>query len=217
MIIILSALIPAIFLGMLFFLFDNNKEPFSIVVKSFLLGIGAVFLVLIANFFLHAPDNDGTFYISLSVAFIYAGFIEEAAKFVVFFFFLYKHKEFDEWYDGLLYGVLIGLGFAFIENILYFVALFSKSGFSIIISRSLFSMPAHALFGAVMGYFIGKYKFKSRSNKLLLVQAFIWPFLLHGIYDFVLMYTKLNLSWIILPLMIYLWIKVLKLRRLSQK
>jgi RsiW-degrading membrane proteinase PrsW (M82 family) len=132
---------------------------------------------------------------------------------------MFCHEEFDEWYDGILYGVMIGLGFAFIENIFYFINLYPVEGGSIIILRSLLSMPAHALECGIMGYFLGKAKFTEEQQKfpLLLSLALIIPVALHGFFDFVLIYYRINMQWLCVPTVIVMWIKVLQMKRVTQR
>ena len=218
--IIIYAFIPALFIASLFYVFDKNKEPFRIILRAFALGIVSVILIPVLYYFnpIESRAIPGSLEAALIHAFYFAAFLEEISKFFVFLVGLYFIKDFDEWYDGILYGVLIGLGFAFIENIIYYFDYLVSDGFNIVIGRSLFSMPLHALVGGVMGYFIGKAKFTLRESLIpwWLFLAFFIPFLIHGIYDFLLMYKKLNLGLLASALVFYMWIKVLKLKKVTQ-
>ena len=55
-----------------------------------------------------------------------------------------------------------------------------------------------------MGYYLGKAKFSSQSKRKWLLLSFIIPFLLHGIYDYIL-YLKTTWIYVMLPFMIFLW------------
>lgn len=66
----------------------------------------------------------------------------------------------DEVSDGIVYGMIVGLGFAFVENAVYLYELF-LSGQSInvfmvtYLIRSFHTMVAHAIFSGIFGYFYG--------------------------------------------------------------
>ena len=68
---------------------------------------------------------------------------------------IYHWDEFDEPMDGVVYGVAVALGFATLENFLFVTRL----GLGVAWLRALFAVPAHALFGATMGYYAGRTKF----------------------------------------------------------
>ena len=87
--------------------------------------------------------------------------IEEFFKWLILLLAIYRHVEFEDAYDGILYGASVSLGFATVENILY---LFTY-GTDIAFMRALFPVSSHALFGVVMGYYIGRAKFAVEANK----------------------------------------------------
>ena len=114
-------------------------------------------------------------------------------------------KDFNEPIDGIVYGVTVSLGFATLENIYYVYVLsdyFGTTSQGLAILRSFSAIPAHAIFGATMGYFFMKYSFIQKQNNLAL--CLIVPIILHGIYNFfVSSYFAISLltviiSWIIL-------------------
>jgi RsiW-degrading membrane proteinase PrsW (M82 family) len=105
-------------------------------------------------------------------------------------------------YDGIVYAVFISLGFATVENLAYVLS----AGFNTAIMRSVTAVPAHALFGVTMGYYLGIAKFawpKFRNKYIRL--GFATPVILHGIYDFILFSQKLYLLALFIPYMLYLW------------
>src|SRR5262249_50722983 len=87
-------------------------------------------------------------------AFVLASLVEALAKFSIFRSLIYWWSEFDEPLDGVVYGVALALGFATVENVLCVV----KDGLGIGILRAVFAVPAHALFGAAMGFYFGRAK-----------------------------------------------------------
>ncbi len=217
---ILSALVPAILIASLFYFLDKNKEPVKAVVRAFILGILSIPFLYVVYFIIPSSGHiaDGSFETSFFIAFWDAGFHEELSKLILFAAGIYSKKYFDEWYDGILYGVMIGLGFAFVENIYYFQDYFHISGYDIIISRSIFSMPMHALLGGVMGYFIGKAKFTINTEMipLLWFLALLIPVLIHGLFNFVIYYNGIDISFISIIIAIYMWYYVIKLKKKTQ-
>ena len=87
-------------------------------------------------------------------ALVMAAMVEELAKWIVFLTLIYWWEEFDEPLDGVVYGVALALGFATVENVLCVV----RDGLGIGLLRAVFAVPAHALFGAAMGFYMGRAK-----------------------------------------------------------
>jgi RsiW-degrading membrane proteinase PrsW (M82 family) len=107
---------------------------------------------------------------------------EELPKWIAFLF-IYRWNEFDEPLDGVVYGVALALGFATVENVLCVV----RDGLATGVLRALFAVPAHALFGAVMGFYFGRAKFGAKARARALVGfALAAAVALHGAYDFIL-------------------------------
>ena len=111
---------------MLLWLDRNEPEPLYLVVAAFVWG--AVFATgysLVVNTTVGVAAGtfiDDAFIANQVTASFSAPFIEELTKgvAVMLIFFLFRH-EFDNVLDGMLYGALVGLGFAWLENILYYV------------------------------------------------------------------------------------------------
>ncbi len=95
----------------------------------------------------------------LFVSFLSSGFLEESVKWFVLMISVYPHAHFDEHYDGIVYGASVSLGFATLENILY---LFSH-GVEHAFIRALLPVSCHALIGVIMGFYLGKARFRRKS------------------------------------------------------
>ena len=135
-------------------------------------------------------------------AFVVAGLVEESFKFLFFFLYIWKNREFNEMYDGIVYAVFISLGFATVENIAYVLS----TGMSTAVIRSVTAVPAHALFAVSMGYYLGIAKFaRPQYRRRYIARGFAIPVLLHGIYDFILLSQKFYLLMLFIPYMLYLW------------
>ncbi len=104
-------------------------------------------------------------------------------KWFMFMFLIYQHEEFDNHYDGIVYASAISLGFASLENVFYLLS----NGIEFAWMRALYPVSSHALFGIIMGYYLGKAKMNSKYKRRYLTIAFLLPFLLHGIYNYILL------------------------------
>lgn len=145
-------------------------------------------------------------------AFFLAAIPEELAKWLIFYWLIRKAKDFDQYYDGILYAIFISMGFAMLENVLYVM----KGGMSVAVVRAVLSVPGHMLFAIPMGYYLSLFKFE-QGNLAIKHQwySFLIPVLLHGAFDFILIYANAKSDTnpaIIIPLFIafvvfdiYMW------------
>ncbi|MDI9553347.1 MAG: PrsW family glutamic-type intramembrane protease [Bacteroidota bacterium] len=180
-----------------------EKEPISYLLKALSIGAIIVLPVVFIEKQLSVPAEKLEGISNAAwIAFIVAGLTEEGMKYLAFLLFFWKSSNFNERFDGIVYAVYISLGFAGIENILY---VFS-GGYSVGIVRALTAVPAHALFGVVMGYYFGLAKFYPKFRGVYLILAFFLPFVFHGLYDFLLMANSPFFLSIFIPLFIYFWI-----------
>lgn len=204
LLLLISAVAPSLALLYYFYLKDKyEKEPGQMLIKAFALGSLAVIPVVFFELRLNIFDLAEMDYLKAGyTAFIVAGLVEEGFKFFIFWFFLWKNKNFNETYDGIVYSVFISLGFATTENIGYVLL----SGYHTAFIRSITAVPAHALFGVTMGYYLGKARFADKKEKMkYLLLAFTVPVVLHGIYDFILFSQSMELMLLFIPYMLYLW------------
>lgn len=197
--VISAGIAPGLALLSYFYLKDKyDTEPISMVFRLFVFGAALVFPIMFIQYVIQVEN---VFHSELLRAFISISLLEEFFKWFVLFYTVYKHAEFEEHYDGIVYGSSISLGFATIENILYLVA----NGVEFAIGRAILPVSSHALFGVIMGYYFGKAKLSlGRAEKKWIVMALLIPFILHGFYDYIILSTQ---KWIylMLPFMIFLW------------
>jgi protease PrsW len=186
-----------------------DSEPLSMVFRVFIFGAILVFPIMFIQYVLKV---EGIFADDILRAFFATSLLEEFFKWFVLIYIVYQHTEFDEPYDGIIYGASVSLGFATVENILYLLA----NGVEFAFARALLPVSSHALFGVIMGYYMGKGKFSETKKKTFILLALILPFTLHGIYDLILL-TQEKWIFYILPFMIFLWwfgIRKLKIARI---
>ena len=163
----------------------HNKEPIGLLLMSFVLGmlatVPAIIIQLLSGSSLDEMESKS--YKDIAVfAFGVVAISEELSKFVMLRFYAFNKKSFDEPFDGIMYAVMVGMGFATLENIGYVF----EHGFGTGILRMFMAVPAHATFAVLMGYHVGlaKYDYSNRGKHFLL--ALFWPVLFHGAYDFFL-------------------------------
>ncbi|MGM1046068.1 MAG: glutamic-type intramembrane protease PrsW [Bacillota bacterium] len=199
--IIASALAPGLALLTYFYLKDRyDQEPLHIVVKIFLLGFLIVFPVMILQRGMILWFGDNPVVNSLLIS---AG-VEELLKWFVLYHLIFNHIEFDEPYDGILYATAISLGFATVENVMY--AWYSQAAFGPMMIRALLPVSGHAMFGVIMGYYIGHAKFTDgKSSRGFLLLSLLLPWMWHGLYDLILSMMTHYWLWFIIPLMVLLW------------
>lgn len=114
-------------------------------------------------------------------AFVVVALAEEFSKYVIVKYFAQPKTAFNEPYDGIIYAVMVSMGFACTENIMYVL----EGGYEVAILRAFTAVPAHATFGILMGYFMGKAKF-SKNRFVLNMAGLFLAVLFHGAYDFFL-------------------------------
>ena len=211
---LLVTILPPILIVVIFVISDKFQEPNRAIIKVFTFGILITIPAFIANTFLYETYKNYYFINkSLSESFLSAAVIEEGLKFLILYFIVYKMNEFNEPMDGIVYGVCVSLGFATLENIYYVVYLsFGTDPILIAVLRTFTAIPAHGIFGVIMGYFFMKYSYVSKQKNLFL--SFLIPYLLHGFYNyFITSYFMISLgviivSWIIgMKLYVDIWQK----------
>ena len=184
---IFAAVLPAILILLYAYKQDFFPEPPKIVFKTFLFGCATVLAV---DLFIDVLDDYSeknftgeTYYFFDS--FIRAAFLEEFFKLIVIVFYCTRKSVFDEPMDGLIYGVAASLGYAAYENIDYVlhVGEFAPS-FDMALTRALSAVPAHALFGIVMGFFVAKSINEKKYNYVYLILAILIPVAMHGSYNY---------------------------------
>lgn len=159
-----------------------NREPKLTLLTSFILGVAVVFPVAWAEQSLSNRFDKSIQGIALT-AFVGVALLEELGKFLVFRYYSFTRKSFDEPLDGIVYAVVVSMGFATLENILYA----RQFGMQVVFARMFLSVPAHACFAVLMGYYAGLAKFDPRRKSQLLIQGLFLAVLFHGLFDFFLL------------------------------
>lgn len=196
-------------MGILYYVYkkDKDKEPRALLRNIFIYGCLASVSVLffeefLDNFFpIDMVSNTWQMFINV---FLGIALVEEGMKMTGVLFIAMKNDEFDSHYDAIVYCVYSSLGFAFVENCLYVISTAITSAqtgeggvLTVLIGRAIFSIPGHAMFGTIMGYFIGRAKCAKLTKKGsyagnlllgLLASMFVhtvydWPLMMSGVYE----------------------------------
>ncbi len=199
-------LVPGILWGWIFYHAQRYKKIYlPLLLILFVGGMSCGFLALILNhavekFTLFWPDSSfPTIDLFGSKIPLYGsgfwflvGVNEEFSKLLVLLAVVYPSRHLEEKFDGILYAVVVSVGFATMENFFYL----DQFGLAVVTTRSVITIPAHAFMSVPMGYFVAKSrmqldKIEVKKNKYYLpmitvLQGWLISSFLHGLYDFLL-------------------------------
>ena len=165
MLLIALTVLPAVAIAVYFITSDRFIEPTGTILFSLFLGLVICFPAGVLNTVLIRNQEDPN-----SLAYL-AAITEEPLKFLMIFFFKKSH-EFDEPMDALVYGTVVSLGFAILENFGYVHGADSEtSSYAIATLRAFTAIPMHASCGVVMGYYFGRYMFSGSRRHLVMSLA----------------------------------------------
>jgi len=154
---VIAGIVPMLIYPVFLYWMDRyEKEPLGLVAATFLWGfIPAALMSLITQVIIGVPflmlDATGALadaVIAVAVAPVTEEIFKGAALLMIML--IWRH-EFDGVFDGVIYGSLVGFGFAAIENILYFL----DSDGSIVFSRAVLFGLNHALYTSLTGIGFG--------------------------------------------------------------
>lgn len=196
MTLLLLAIAPVFIIIIYVFIKDKyEKEPKRLLLYNFLLGafvsvIITTLLYVIIDIPLPLRNHDSVFEQFIK-AFFVVGLSEEFSKYIIIRYYSQPHKEYNEPFDGIVYAVMVSMGFAATENVMYVL----QGGMEVAIMRAFTAVPAHATFAILMGYFMGKAKF-SKNRTILNLTGLFLAVLFHGAYDFFLFIDFIPGVWI---------------------
>jgi len=166
---------------------------YSLLFKSFLWGMFSILLVLLVQIAASLLDLDRLTNIRrvLFYALVIMAFFSELAKYIILKAFFYPDKGFKTPVDGIVYSVMIALGFATMNNILYFINI---PHLTVNIPNALTAGPANAIFGLMMGFFIGLGKLR-KIRVIDSMTGLAAAVFFHGLYSFCLLTKDYKLLW----------------------
>jgi len=193
MLLVTLSISPGIFIMVTIYNLDEyDKEPLWLLALAFIFGAINLHLdidILDFLFSLITAEND---FIRIGEEALSVGFTEELLKFLVVMLIIYPNKNFDEPFDGIVYSVFVGMGFATAENMTFVL----QGGAGLAVMRMLSAIPAHFVFAVLMGYYLGKAKSSKNSQFLFIGLSLLIPVLIHSLYDYFLFLDFVPGLWI---------------------
>ena len=193
-----------VILWILFFYVYSPKKTLRIkfLLIAFVLGIGSAFMSLAIEMSFYNIFNLDTSFLDISFSaktlsdligpliysFCFAAIIEETSKFILVKK-LFDLTNINQVIDGMKIGLAVGLGFALIENSIYFSAVLSQNPekiAAVFILRGVLSTLAHGIYGIIMGYYLSLAKFYEKLHTYFVWRALLASFLIHGLFNFFL-------------------------------
>jgi len=172
----------------------GEREPVKALWAAFGLGaLGAACAVVLESAIPSkyiSTEHPVSLGMSLLLACLAAGLIEEICKFAPAAWYLYRKRYFNEHTDGIIYFAIAGLGFGVPENILYVLEFGVGVGFVRVMLTPFF----HAAMTGLVGYYLVGLKLDHKP-KPQVVYALIVAAITHGLYDFGLLSRK---PWLIM-------------------
>lgn len=167
-----------------------EKEPMGALLLSFILGTLLIIPVIGLGGLLEISSPK--ILATLFNCFISVALVEEGLKLSIILLLFYQQPFFNEPFDGIIYAVMVGMGFATAENLIF--AGNHPSAFYI--QRAFTTEIAHGAFSIILGYFVGQSKFSKtkKARKKSLVLGLLFCTLLHGMYDLFLILSTLRFT-----------------------
>ena len=194
-ILLCAAILPAFLLVVYIYLRDRyQREPLSQIIKAVALGVVSAGIAYVLESALQlfgwTITTPQTFGQAAWNAFVGAAMPEELSKLLMLWLLLRHNPYFDERFDGIVYAVCVGMGFAGTENILYILGNINNWE-EVALGRALFAIPGHFMFAVAMGYtysmiYFGDMSWRKRSR------IFWVPVLFHGTYDSILFMVNMG-------------------------
>ena len=184
---------PGIFImSLIYYLDEYDKEPLWLLAIAFIFGAMNLHLDVDILDFLFNSINVENNLIRFGEEALSVSITEELLKFLVVILILYPNKNFDEPFDGIVYAVFVGMGFATAENLAFVM----QGSASLAILRMLSAVPAHFVFAVIMGYYLGKAKTEKKNKFLYLFLSLLVPIVFHAFYDYFLFLENIPGIWI---------------------
>lgn len=188
----ISAVLPVVVLLWFVYRKDQlNPEPLGKLLLAFFAGCFCVVPASLMEALImpQGPSAETMPVLSgLYTGYVVAGFSEELCKLLLLLLVIWHSRYFDEYFDGIVYAAYLSLGFACVENIAYVMG--GDDPISTAFMRGLLAVPAHFLFAVTMGYYVSLAKFDPAGRTGHFAKALLYPVLLHGTYDSLLMVSS---------------------------
>lgn len=193
---LLAGLVPTLLYVVLLYSADRyEKEPVAMLAAAFLWGaVPALIVVTAVRLFFQLPAQ---LLGPRAIEAIQTGLVvpaaEEAIKGIAILFIARRYRlEFDDVLDGIVYGAMVGFGFAMAGNIVSYLAAFVLRGFAglsstIVLEGVLYGLN-HALYSAIVGAGLGYARLAKRRRErwAIPLAAFALSVLVHSLHNLAL-------------------------------
>jgi CRP-like cAMP-binding protein/RsiW-degrading membrane proteinase PrsW (M82 family) len=116
----------------------------------------------------------------MAQGFLMAALPEKALALLAVFYMMVRDRNAMSIKNTIGYGILVGAGFSFVENVAYALIY----GSQIVYLRLFSSVAMHLTTSGLMGFLLGMAYLRERKRWLFGGLSFLVPFLLHGFFDF---------------------------------
>lgn len=199
----LLAILPGLIICYYIYQLDKYERESKVeLVICFVLGMLSTVPIYFLERWAHGVESSFASHtaVILFSSFFIVGFGEEFSKFIALLIYPFHRPFFNEPFDGIIYAVMISMGFATLENVLYA----NQYGLETTLLRAFTAVPAHAAFGVILGYYVGLARFNVEKRAWLLLRGLGVAVLVHGLYDFFIL--QQYIEWLMLLAVIVLWL-----------
>jgi len=212
----LFALLPVAIICWIIFRLDKfEKEPIWPLVIAFLIGGLSTVPILFWESWVSTTslEQDVNIWKTIIIAFLVVAASEEFVKSLGIYLYPFQQSFFNERMDGIIYGVMVAMGFAAVENVFYAY----QHDWTTILVRAFTAVPTHAVFGVITGYYFGLAKFNKEKKWHYILRGLLIAIGLHGLYDFFIIQQiheeLMGGALLVLGFSVYLSFEMVKLHR----
>ena len=185
----------------------STREGAGPMARAFLWGTLSVIPALILELAFGTPGQGA----SLAECFFVIGPAEELCKFLATLRAIRNEPDFDEPSDGIVAAAAVALGFAFAENLGYF----SNATGSLVMIRSLLSVPGHVLFAVFYGAAIGRQRCLAGISHMVMARGLLMASVVHGLFDAILFHATVNPLLFLVLFVVLVWFQWRMYKRLA--
>ena len=160
----------------------RGKERYPGLITSFILGMLSIALVMIFQFIARKFGLEGFENLRRSIFYflVVIGFGSEFGKFLILRYYNYNKSSFNGPLDGIVYSLMIALGFSLMSNIIYFT---DPNYVKIDFTYAYSVVVANCFFAVILGFYTGMAK--TRENKFVdSMTGLFGATFFHALYNF---------------------------------